>query len=112
VVTLLGVGHPGAVRAQVRAAGAEIVEDVAAPDHARHTAASMRRVLEAASSCDAIVMTAKDWVKAGNVLDSTNWPVPVVVPRLEMDVFAGGDELVTIVLASVTAGSDERAPTP
>jgi tetraacyldisaccharide 4'-kinase len=105
VVTLLGVGHPEAVRREVRASGATIVRDVPAADHARHTDASLRAVRSLAAECEALLLTPKDWVKASNVVDLSDWPVPIVVPRLEMDVFAGSDDLLAMALAAVSPTS-------
>ena len=72
----------------------------------------MRTVRSAAAGSDALLLTPKDWVKASNVVDLSDWPVPIVVPRLEMDVFAGSDDLVALVLASVGGRSGERFPMP
>ena len=50
---------------------------------------------------DALVMTHKDWVKFRPLLGADSWPVPIVVPWLEIDVFDGADALLAAVLAVV-----------
>ena len=52
-----------------------------------------------------MVVTAKDWVKLRDLIDCAAWPIPIVVPRLEIDVFMGADALRQFVLSAV-----RRAP--
>ena len=83
VVVRLGIGSPETVRSQLRVLGATLVSERPARDHQPFTqaeAAFLSDVLDA----DAILMTAKDWVKARDVLDLNRLQVPVVVPQLEL----------------------------
>jgi tetraacyldisaccharide 4'-kinase len=74
VVTLLGVGNPP-------------------------------KLVLARSLCegaDAFVMTGKDWVKARHLIDLSSWPVPIVVPWLEIEIFDGADALKALILETVS----------
>ena len=69
----------------------------------RRTGALLLRDLAAqAAGLDAVVMTGKDWVKVRPLLDCTQWPVPIVVPQLALEVFEGGDALADLVLSTVS----------
>ena len=104
VLTMLGVGHPGSMVRQVQAAGAEVVVNVPARDHQRYDRAKLAAARDLCQGLDAMVTTAKDWVKVRRLIDFQTWPVPVVVPRLAIEVFHGAGELEDLVLAAV-AGS-------
>ena len=98
VITLLGIGHPESVRRQVEAHGATIVHDVSVRDHAAHDAATASALEQhrRRHGADAVVTTAKDWVKLREVLDSS---VPVLIPRVELDLFEGADALMNRIRA-------------
>ncbi len=108
VVTLLGVGNRTPVRDQIEASGAIVAADVPARDHERYDRAKITLVRSLCDGVDAVVMTAKDWVKARRLIDLDSWPVPIVVPRLEIDVFEGSEALGTMIVdaaAVVNRGS-------
>jgi len=106
VVTLLGVGNPDAVRAQLGRAGATIVADVPARDHARHDARTLDRLRTLARGTDAIVVTWKDWVKLRDVIDSFDWPAPLLVPIVDIEIVDGETALLDLV-RSVTPVANE-----
>ena len=89
VVTRLGVGAAAGVRNQVQAAGATIALDVPARDHAPGSPAEMRRLTEACNAADALLVTAKDWVKLGPLVDWSTLQVPVLVPKLALSFLSG-----------------------
>ncbi len=93
VLTLLGLGNPGPVFEQLEAAGATVAANIPARDHEPYDRARMAVARTLSEGVDAFVMTAKDWVKARHLIDLPTWPVPVVVPRLEIEVFCGAEEL-------------------
>ncbi len=103
VLTMLGVGHPGSIVRQVQGAGAEVAVDVPVSDHQHYDSAQLSAARSRCDRLDAMVTTAKDWVKIRRVIDLERWPVPVVVPRLVIEVFDGQDRLRDLVLAAVTA---------
>ena len=69
----------------------------------------LARVRDRLDGADALLVTAKDWVKARDLIDFGTWPVPVVVPVLELLVFAGAEPLVELLLATVASGRRDRA---
>jgi tetraacyldisaccharide 4'-kinase len=101
LLTLLGVGHPGAVRRQLEAAGATVAVDVPAGDHERYHEQKLRLVRGLCEPVDAMVVTGKDWVKVRRLIDLADWPAPIVVPRLVMDVYEGADRLEALVARAV-----------
>ena len=110
VITLLGVGNRPSVRSQVEAAGASIVVDVPARDHERYDRARMTLVKSLCDGVDALVMTSKDWVKVKRLIDITAWPAPIVVPRLEIDVFDGAEALTTLIAEATGSAAHHGSP--
>ena len=102
VVTLLGVGNPAPIFGQLEAAGATVACDVPARDHERYERPKLALACSLCEGADALVMTGKDWVKARHLIDLPSWPVPIVVPWLEIDVFTGADALQALVLEAVS----------
>jgi tetraacyldisaccharide 4'-kinase len=112
LLTVLGVGHPRAVRTQLARAGAEIVRDLPARDHARYDAAWIDRIRTEARALDAVLVTYKDWVKLRDLIDFADWSVPILVPIVEIEPRAGGDallELVHRVVRGARAGASAGA---
>ncbi len=105
VITLLGVGNRTPVRDQIEATGAIVVADVPARDHQRYDRAKITLLRSLCDGVDAVVMTAKDWVKARRLIDLESWPVPIVVPQLEIDVFVGAEALGTIIVDAAAAAN-------
>ena len=109
---MLGVGHPGSIVRQVQAAGAEVVVEAPARDHQRYDRAKLAAARDLCRGLDAMVTTAKDWVKVRRLIDLETWPVPVVVPRLAIEVFHGAGELEDLVLAAVARSAAPPGPRP
>lgn len=100
VVVRLGIGSPETVRSQLRVLGAIVTHERSARDHqpfSQAEASFLSDVLDA----DAILMTAKDWVKARDVLDLDRLQVPIVVPRLELRFLDGEAALGQLVRDTV-----------
>ncbi|MHC4100334.1 MAG: hypothetical protein ACYSW1_05550, partial [Planctomycetota bacterium] len=76
--------------------------DVPARDHERYERPKLVLARSLCEGADAFVMTGKDWVKARHLIDLPSWPVPIVVPWLEIDVFTGADALQALVLEAVS----------
>ena len=93
VITRLGIAAAEGVRNQIVEAGGVIVADVAARDHAPVTASEMQRLAEACTRADALLVTAKDWVKLQPLVDWSALQVPVLVPRLTLNFVSGQEEL-------------------
>jgi len=105
IVTMLGVGHPDAVRRQAEAAGAVIVADVPARDHEAYDRPKVALARGLCEGVDALLLTSKDWVKAVDLIDLETWPTPIVVPRLELEVFEGAAALEGRILEAVKCPS-------
>ncbi|MCZ6834290.1 MAG: tetraacyldisaccharide 4'-kinase [Planctomycetota bacterium] len=101
VVTMLGVGNPKPVQKQLEAAGACIMANIPAGDHERYDQAKLNVARGLCDGAQALVMTAKDWVKARELIDFSTWNVPIVVPHLVLDVYEGARELQELVLQTV-----------
>ena len=95
IVVACGIANPEAFASQVARAGAVITSSIALPDHAAWTEADVSRVAAAASGAEGIVVTEKDWVKLRG--RHAAWDVPVVRPRVVMDLGASGDAVGRLV---------------
>ncbi len=105
VVSLLGVGNPRAVRAQLVEAGAVIAADLPAADHERFRAPKIAhlRQLCTGGGAEALVTTAKDWTRAAALIDPGSWPVPVVLPCLEIEFLQGAAALERRIADTIRA---------
>jgi tetraacyldisaccharide 4'-kinase len=103
VVTMLGIGNPQAMRDQIIAAGAEVAADVPVRDHQRYDPPTLAAVHDKAAKADAVLVTGKDWVKLRGVLNLHDWPVPMIVPELAIEVIEGRDALEAMILGAVEA---------
>jgi tetraacyldisaccharide 4'-kinase len=105
VVSLLGVGNPRAVRAQLVEAGAVIAADLPAADHEHFRASKIAhlRRLCAGGGAEALVTTAKDWARAAAFIDPGSWPVPVVLPCLEIEFLQGAAALERLIADTISA---------
>ena len=106
VVVRLGIGSPETVRSQLRVLGAIIANERPARDHQPFTQAEATFLSEVLDA-DAILMTAKDWVKARDVLDLKRLKVPIVVPRLELR-FLEGEAALGQLVHDAVAGEAGR----
>jgi tetraacyldisaccharide 4'-kinase len=103
VVTLLGVANPAPILEQVEHAGADVVGSIPARDHERYERQKLVVAQGLCEGADALLMTGKDWVKARRLINLPDWPVPIVVPWLEIDVFEGADALKGLILGTLSA---------
>jgi tetraacyldisaccharide 4'-kinase len=110
VLTMLGVGNPDAVIAQIESHGATVVANVPARDHESYTPAKLRVAHGLCGGVDAMMVTLKDWVKIRTLLaravsrsSQPMWPVPIIVPQLAIEVFAGADQLESLVLEALSS---------
>ncbi len=83
-------------------------------DHDPYAEKSVVRIVTAArsglgaSGHDAIVTTAKDWVKLRRV-PIERWPCPVAVVRLEMRFASGGEVLRNAIVSAASALEGDAA---
>jgi len=99
-----GVGNPQALHAQVRQSGAEVVHAPALRDHHAYGRAGVQSLLKQASKAgaEAVLCTAKDWVKVRDLLPASH--PPVVRPELALTCLQGGEALRDAVRAALDAG--------
>jgi len=103
VATLLGVGHPESIRSEIARLGGVEVLALPARDHDAYEPSRLERMLErcrADASIEAVVATAKDWVKL-----RSRWPrdLEMVVPELDLRFEAGEAALRAAILRAVEA---------
>jgi tetraacyldisaccharide 4'-kinase len=101
LVTMLGIGNPEPVLGQLNQAGASVLATIPAGDHERYDRAKLMVAKGLCDGTDGLLMTAKDWVKARQVIDWTRWTVPVIVPHLVIDVYEGAATLEELLLRVV-----------
>jgi tetraacyldisaccharide 4'-kinase len=102
LATLLGVGHPEAIRRQLAAFGGRDVLAVPARDHDAYGPSRLARILDRCRgepSLDAVLTTAKDWTKL-----RSRWPedLAVAVPDLAIEFIAGEAALESSILAALS----------
>ncbi len=102
VFVVSGIGNPAAFRAQVeREVGGPIVGERTLADHASYSATLVAGLVREAErrGAEAIVTTAKDWVKIRRTAGSLAANGPEwIVPRVEIAFLEGGDALLDAAL--------------
>ncbi len=101
MLVMLGVGNPRAVELLLEQAGATIAARIPARDHERYDRAKLATARGLCTGVDAMFLTAKDWVKIRTLVDSADWPCPIVVPQLAIDVHHGAADLRAMLLKTV-----------
>ena len=110
IVTLLGVGNPRAIIKRLETDGAKVMANIPAGDHEQYDRAKMNVARGLCDGAEALVMTGKDWVKARKLIEWDQWPVPIVVPHLELKVFEGARELQELILRTVENHGNPDTP--
>lgn len=101
LVTLLGVGNPQPIFTQLEELGARVLANIPAGDHEEFDKSKMKVAMGLCGGVQGLFMTAKDWVKARKLIDLSSWPVPIVVPHLELDILEGEAQLKERILNAV-----------
>jgi tetraacyldisaccharide-1-P 4'-kinase len=102
LVTCFGVAHPQGPRDQAIAAGARVVADIPAADHAPLGQAEVQAIESAARDADAVLVTGKDWVKLARVVDLDKFGVDIIVPDLSLVFTEGEGQLLERMLHAVS----------
>jgi tetraacyldisaccharide 4'-kinase len=103
LLTLLGIGNPAAVVRQLESHGAMVSVSVPCRDHERFGRAKLATARGLCDGLDAMFVTGKDWVKLRSLPMIHDWPVPIVVPRLEIAFIEGEAALRELIMCA--AGS-------
>lgn len=100
IVTMLGVGNPKSIEQQIESVGAHTMATVPAGDHERYDRAKLATARGLSGGADAMIVTGKDWVKLRQLIH-LDWPCPIVVPELTVEVFHGENDLRSMVIKTV-----------
>jgi len=101
-LVVCAIGNPDAFIGQVRSNGASIADPLVYKDHAPFDDAQVREIIKTARerAVDAIVCTPKDWTKLRRV-PASDWPCPVLRPRVEIAFLHGKAELEALIASSL-----------
>ena len=94
---ITGLGNPDAMITSVRNHGFSITRHLRHRDHAAYTETEGRMFLQQASSCDAILVSAKDWVKLRELSSFQSSSTPILVPQVRIEFSSGGLELSGLI---------------
>lgn len=95
VMGVVGIGNPGAFEATLGRHVGSVVHCEALPDHHAYSRRQLRGLIDLAQAAgaEAIVTTAKDWVKWAYLLEDESLPLPIYRSALTMGFRDGADEL-------------------
>ena len=100
ILTMLGIGHPQPLLSQLEKAGAKVAVNIPARDHERFNHGKLAVARGLCDGLDAMVVTMKDWLRM-SLAGRPQWPIPIVIPQLEMEVWEGEKALKSILLDAV-----------
>lgn len=113
-LAVCAIGNPEAFLDGVREATGREVTPIVLRDHDPYAERAVARIIAAAkggegvAGHDAIVTTAKDWVKLRRV-PIERWPCPVAVVRLEMRFASGGEVLRNAIVSAASVLEGDAA---
>jgi tetraacyldisaccharide 4'-kinase len=98
ILGMCAIGNPAGFFAQIHALGWDLVEEIELPDHYAMDDDEIGWLcsLASKSKADAVCMTRKDWVKAGDLL-AGKLDLPVVVPELVFRFESGADLIRSLI---------------
>ncbi len=108
VLAVCAIGNPDAFLDAVRDATGREATSMTLRDHDQYTEKAVDRIIatakgaEGGAAHDAIVTTAKDWVKLRRV-PVDRWPCPVAVARLDLRFTSGGEVLRNAIVSAASA---------
>ena len=98
VVVCTGLGNPDHLVQQVEAAGMNITQHLRFPDHVHYGASQSASIRAATSGAEAVLTSAKDWVKLQKCQALVEIDIPFLVPRLEIKFDRGADAIASGIL--------------
>ncbi len=93
VLLVSGLGNPSAFEDHARREGIDVVDHLVLRDHAAYDDSTIERILSASTRADALLVSAKDWVKLRKKARASDLPVPVLVPEVEIEIVSGAQRL-------------------
>ena len=93
VFVVSGLGNPGAMISSVKSHGFSITGHLQHRDHAAYTESDGRHFVQRSSSSDAMLVSAKDWVKLRELSSIQSASVPILVPQVRIEFSSGESEL-------------------
>ena len=93
VFVVSGLGNPDAMIRSVNSHGFSITGHLQHRDHAAYTESDGRRFVQRSSASDALLVTAKDWVKLRELSSIQSSSVPILVPQVRIEFSSGVSEL-------------------
>ena len=93
VFVVSGLGNPAAMIRSVKSHGFSITRHLQHRDHAAYTESDGRSFVQQGSSSDAMLVSAKDWMKLRELSSIQSSPVPILVPKVRIEFSSGGSEL-------------------
>ncbi len=106
VLVVCAIGNPNALRSAVLRVGGKEVGFLEYQDHAVFVAQKIEEIVDLARStgAQAVLMTQKDWVKAGDALRGL--AIPVAIPRLRLGFQRGESAFGERILGVFSRGGD------
>ena len=94
VVVCSGLGNPASLVDHVTESGMNVVEHLAFSDHVHYGPAELESIRHAAAGADAVLTSAKDWVKLARSPGIESLITPVLVPVVRIEFLEGRDVVV------------------
>ena len=93
VMVISGLGNPGAMIRSVQDHGFTLARHLRHRDHASYSDADGRAFLQCAPEADAILISAKDWVKLRELPSIQACSRPILVPQVRIEFSLGASSL-------------------
>ncbi len=110
VAAACAIGKPEAFLSQAqKVVAGPLAGSFVLPDHDPYELATAQRLLAMLRECraDAVLVTQKDWSKLSRVLRASDWPCPVLRPRLSVEFTSNGGALGELILRTANTSIDD-----
>ena len=110
VAAACAIGKPEAFLSQAqKVVAGPLAGSLVLTDHDPYELATVQRLLAMLRECraDAVLVTQKDWSKLSRVLRPSDWPCPVLRPRLSVEFTSNGGALGELILRTANTSIDD-----
>jgi tetraacyldisaccharide 4'-kinase len=110
VAAACAIGKPEAFLSQAqKLVAGPLAGALVLPDHDPYEPTTVRRLLDMLRACaaQAVLVTQKDWSKLSRVLRQSDWPCPVLRPRLTVEFTSNGAALGELILRTANTSIEE-----